>query len=318
MNRIYTVSELLLYQSCPSKWAYKHYAKRRLRREPSSALDRGIALHTALEYAASTHKVPRNAVEWLNLLVSAYEKNVLERGAEPNASQLDELDILAYGLESYADMLPFKNVLGAEVPLVARTQSGHTIQGKLDALCEEDGALWLRQYKSKSASREIPDFVQLIRRSLHESVYRMLVEANYDRPYRGTELVIFTLDALHKQQKGAECAHCNRRGYEWRGSTPYIDKLRVDAPLVTKRYSDVMRVIAQIEQDTRTLEAVDWPACGGPPPTEQRESACLDRYTRKLCYFMPICDLKAGADVLDETFFESYDPLARYAEGIPT
>lgn len=313
-----SMSEIKTYQSCPSLWGYKYIARRGTFTDPDGALTRGSLTHAALHKATlQTWKgSPPELIQlFLTDILGAYNELCIIRNVEPRDETIDRLTIAGTRAAIYwADYGSHARTLGSEVVL-----SSTRYRGIVDAIEEDDeGGIWARQYKTIGSLRWAPSIIRLVKRSLHESVYKDLMIENGHSRYRGTRLVLIPLDPLHSRQAGSLCPHCGSKGLSWRHLDLRPIDLSINGRILEQRALDLLRVGTAIQLSRMACEKENWPLSGGPPPLEQRgesTGACISPYgNRDACPYMGICDRDAGADLFDSNSFTDIDPDSRYHE----
>lgn len=308
-----TVSELLCFQTCPSLWAARYYHNRGLRNEEPSALDVGSAFHEAMELQANQYRRTQFTYEeWRDSLQLKIEMAAQSRGYEPRDGDMRAADALALqAYDFWADpRRQDEDIIFNETPIEFPLTPNTRVRFKPDIVFENKHGLFHRQYKTIHSRAAVPDYVRLIKQSMHETIYRYgIVHETGAENYMGTDLVVFCKDAIHTRGKGAECSHCGKKGYVFKPPRYVQQPLRVTAEQMALKMRQIHHVNSQIE----TLE---WKLDNGlkwnDPEVDPREHACYTRQ-RRLCWAFDACREKT-VELSDDRLYMDIDPDARYKE----
>jgi len=310
-----TVSELLAFQACPAEWAWRYIARRVPPGEggPTGARTRGIIVHSAFDAAVREGWKEHSAEAWTAWMLERYINTCHNYGWTPDESMMTTLETAAHRMHPWwwASGMHLDWV-GSEMVLATPS-----MRGILDGLAVIGDKYWSIQYKTVGRHSWIPSIERLVRRSMHETLYRRLVEANFpEKPYGGIKLVMIPLDAMHTRQAGSTCPHCDKKGLAWRSLYPTESDISLNTRIAAQRGLDIQRVIVAMEMAEDACHRKGWPQCGGPPPVEQRGDAtgrCMSPWgNRPLCVYMDGCDHEPGFDIFDSLLWADRDPNERY------
>jgi hypothetical protein len=137
MSKILTNSQRKSFFKCPKKWHFENVLKRRPI-EDSAALAFGTAFHKFLEEWWTT----RNSIISLPVLADGFETKKLQAMARAYAEHWNGQK------ECFSDV---RAELKFEIPVIANERnSAWNYGGKIDAVAEHEGGLWLVEHKTTS------------------------------------------------------------------------------------------------------------------------------------------------------------------------
>lgn len=317
------VSEILDYQRCPSYWAMKWHYKLGVRGQLRAALDIGTAYHKAWEQALRHWKnvgeVARPGLsdpdQWVNSLQMIFTSRLLERNIEPETKDLTTLKALGIRAAWWwrqEKNPPFKQVLAIEhvcertLAVVENTEL--RLFGRLDAIGDwgPDTRLPIRHFQIKTSGTNTPEVeMRIIKRSLHESGYKFVAEAEWapQNEWGGTHLHMALKLPLRRKDDSGVLVDRNP-------AEAFIEEdLLVTEAIQKKRLQDLVHVATAILHDERRLRALP-DKFAVPLPLEQRESACGGLHRNSQCPYMDSSDGKVRLD--DNWVYEEHNPLESY------
>jgi hypothetical protein len=260
-----------------------------------------------------------SVADWENSLKLQIEMRASEKGYEPRPGDMKASVGLAIQAAEFwhNPERQDEEIIYNETPLEFPLLDGAHLRFKPDLVFQNKHGVFHRQYKTIASKKAIPDYVRLIKQSMHEAGYRyglvynlLDMLTNEKITYMGTDLVCFHKDPVHAKAKGEKCGHCDVAGYTYRHPAYVRQPLRVTPQMAEVKFRQMQFVAQQILDAEAELTAgsVVWNA----PSFDPREHACYTRQ-RRLCWAFDACREKT-VTLDDDRLYEDIDPDERYKE----
>lgn len=168
-------SEIADYLACRARWLIKWHLNRVPRVPEAKPLTFGKAFHQMME----THF--RDGLPLLDCAMNALSEaeRVGAADGETLAQIRTEFGDLMEVLQGWQDHYPITRTLEVEEPFEIMLAPGIPFRGRPDRVVECFGKVWHMQHKALAASKNIGQYLELAKRSLHENLYAVALTEKY-------------------------------------------------------------------------------------------------------------------------------------------